>query len=323
VKLASLFVVTGALLSAGCGYIAEHTAPRKQTATSRTEAATRADALFWTTLHGGQYDQIQPALEALTNAYLANPTDAVTAAHIGWLHIWRLGESHRLAAVPATITDEAVLARRYFHEAVALRPGEARYLGFLASATLAEGAIHKDERVTRHGYFLLLDAINAWPEFNLFTAGYVMSAQPADSRNFKQAVAWQWQDLDACVDQRVDRRSPDFTRFMHLATTQGKKRVCWNTWIAPHNFEGFFLNMGDMLVKAGDWQMGRKLYENARLSPTYGQWPYREVLEQRIRQAPENGAVFNAPGEPKVPADQQLMINSSFACMACHQQQST
>jgi len=110
---------------------------------------------------------------------------------------------------------------------------------------------------------------------------------------------------------------------MHLATTEGKKLACWNTWIAPHNFEGFFLNMGDMLVKAGDWQMGRKLYENARLSPTYAQWPYREVLEQRIREAPGNGAVFNAVGEAKVPADQQIMIKSTFACMACHQQQAT
>jgi uncharacterized protein YceK len=321
--MASALVVAGCLLSAGCGYIAEHTAPRKQAATTRTGAAIQADALFWTTFHGGQYEQIQPALEALTGAYLESPTDAVTAAHIGWLHIWRLGESHRLASVPATITDDAVLSRRYFQEAVALHPGEARYLGFLASATLAEGAIHKDERETRHGYFLLLDAINAWPEFNLFTAGYVMSAQPAESRNFKQALAWQWKDLDACVDEKVDRKNPGFTRYMHLATTEGKKQACWNTWIAPHNFEGFFLNMGDMLVKAGDWQMGRKLYENARLSPTYAQWPYREVLEQRIREAPGNGAVFNAVGEAKVPADQQIMIKSTFACMACHQQQAT
>ena len=37
------------------------------------------------------------------------------------------------------ITDEAVLARRYFQEAVALHPHDARYLGFLGSTQLAEG----------------------------------------------------------------------------------------------------------------------------------------------------------------------------------------
>ena len=52
-----------------------------------------------------------------------------------------------LAQVPATITDDAVLARKYFEEAVRLQPGEARFQGFLGSALLAEGAIHKDEKL--------------------------------------------------------------------------------------------------------------------------------------------------------------------------------
>jgi hypothetical protein len=167
---------------------------------------------------------------------------------------------------------------------------------------------------------MLLDAIKAWPEFNLFTAGYVMSAQPAESRNFEQAVAWQWQDLDVCVGEKVDRKNPDFTGFMHLATTEGKKRACWNSWIAPHNFEGFFMNMGDMLVKAGDLQAARRIYENAKLSPTYSQWPYREVLEQRIRDAPDNVAAFRGTTGANSPPDKQIMIASPFACMACHQQ---
>lgn len=69
-------------------------------------------------------------------AYLADPNDAVTAAHIGWMHIWRPSESTRLDRVPPTITDDAVLARRYFQEAASMDPHDARFLGFLASATL-------------------------------------------------------------------------------------------------------------------------------------------------------------------------------------------
>jgi hypothetical protein len=315
VKMRALvFVVTSCALSVGCDYIAVHTAPKKHATSTRTELAIRADALFWATFHGGKYQEIPAALEALTGAYLADPTDAVSAAHIAWLHIWRLSERNRLAAVPATITDDAVLARRYFQEAVALKSVEPRYLGFLASATLAEGAIHHDGRLTRRGYFMMLDAIKAWPEFNLFTAGYVLSTEPVDSKNFKQALDWQWQDVDACIGETLDRRNPDLARFMHLATTEGQKRACWNSWIAPHNFEGFFLNMGDMLVKAGDWQTGRRLYENAKLSPAYSQWPFRDVLEERIHDAPDNTAVFRAA------ADKSMMGSSSFSCVACHQQ---
>jgi uncharacterized protein YceK len=315
--LAAGILVTSMALT-GCGYVAEHTAPKKQPATSRTPQALSADELFWSTLHGADYEHIAPALEAETAAYLGGTNDAVATAHVGWLHIWRLSERQRLTAVPATITDDATLSRKYFQEAVALNPNDARYLGFLASATLAEGSIHQDEAETRRGYYLMLDAIKAYPEFNLFTAGYTMSSQPADSDRYKQALEWQWQNLDVCVREKVDRKTAAYAKYMPQATDKGIKRVCWNTWIAPHNFEGFFLNMGDMQVKSGDWQTGRKLYENAKLSSTYAQWNFREVLEQRIRDAQQNVAAFNA--KPDTANYKPLMGASSFSCVACHQQ---
>lgn len=312
-----------ALSVSGCAFMAVATAPAKPASPTRTALAAQADALFWQTLHGGRYEDIGRALEVQTAAYLENPGDALTAAHTGWLHIWRLAESGRLAQVPATITVDAVMARKYFEEAVRLQPGEARFQGFLGSTLLAEGAIHQDEKLTRRGHYTLLDSVDAWPEFNLFTAGYSMSRQPADSARFKEALEMQWRTLDLCAGQAVDRQNPDFGRYMALATTSGPKRVCWNSWIAPHNFEGFFLNMGDMLVKAGDVATARKIYANARHSPTYGEWKHRALLEQRIAEAAENVAAFNAPvapGGPKVPDGKRLMIHTTVACMACHQQ---
>jgi hypothetical protein len=106
---------------------------------------------------------------------------------------------------------------------------------------------------------------------------------------------------------------------MHLETQTGPKRVCWNSWIAPHNFEGFFLNMGDMLVKSGDWAGAQKVYANARLSSTYASWKHRAVLESRIEQAQANVAAFNAPPR-QAAGDAVMMVQSRFACMGCHQQ---
>lgn len=315
----TLALAVATLLLAGCSTLAISTAPAKPASTQRSELAKQADALFWQVLHGGRYQDIGRALEVHTAAYLQDPGDALTAAHTGWLHIWRLAESSRLAQVPATITDDAVLARKYFEEAVRLQPGEARFQGFLGSALLAEGAIHKDEKLTRQGYYTLLDSIDAWPEFNLFTAGYSLSRLPAESARFKQALEMQWRTLDLCVGQPVSRQNPDFRPYMGQATETGTKRVCWNSWIAPHNFEGFFLNMGDMLVKSGDVATAVKVYANARHSPTYDSWPQRALLEQRITDAPRNGAAFTAPGRPQGPDSQRMLINSSVACMACHQ----
>jgi hypothetical protein len=312
-----LAVGLGALVWTSWARIAVWLAPRKQAAASRSDAATKADDLFWQTFHNGKYEEIQPALEVLTAAYLQTPTDAITAAHIGWLHIWRLSERARLQSIPATSTDDAVMARKYFTEAVTLNRSDARYLGFLASATLAEGSIHKDGKLTREGYFMLRDSIKAWPEFNLFTAGYVLSPQPADSPRFREGLEWEWRNLDVCAQEKIDRANPDYSKYMSLETKEGQKRVCWNSWIAPHNFEGFFLNMGDMLVKSGDWQTAQKIYATAKLSREYSSWKFQGLLEDRIKQAQSNVALFNAPDET---AKARIMINSEFSCMGCHQQ---
>jgi hypothetical protein len=312
-----LAVGIGTLVWTSWGRIAVQLAPKKQSATSRSEAALKADDLFWQTFHNGEYEKIQPALEVLTAAYLQTPSDAKTAAHIGWLHIWRISERARLNSIPATSTDDAVMARKYFTEAVTLDPSDARYLGFLAAATLAEGSIHKDEKLTREGYFMLRDSIKAWPEFNLFTAGYVMSPQPADSPRFREALEWEWRNLDVCAGEKIDRANPNYSKYMSSETKEGQKRVCWNSWIAPHNFEGFFLNMGDMLVKSGDWQTAQKIYATAKLSREYSSWKFQAVLEDRISQAQGNVALFKAPNETQ---KTKIMINSEFSCMGCHQQ---
>jgi hypothetical protein len=99
-------------------------------------------------------------------------------------------------------------------------------------------------------------------------------------------------------------------------TTQSARRVCWNSWIAPHNLEGFFLNMGDMLVKSGDWQTAQQIYANAKHLHSYASWKFADLLEARIEQAQENVTAFNGvPGAPVRP----IMIDSEFACTACHQ----
>jgi hypothetical protein len=128
----------------------------------------------------------------------------------------------------------------------------------------------------------------------------------------------QWRDIDVCVSGKVDRKDPDFAPYMRLETHEGPKRACWNSWIAPHNFEGFFLNMGDMLVKSGDPETARKIYTIAKLSPAYGEWPFRQVLEDHLRDAPGNVAAFNAQaaGGGDRP---RMMFDSAINCVACHQ----
>jgi hypothetical protein len=315
-RLALALVLAG---SVGCGALAVWSASEKAPSAQRTPAAARADELFWRTLHTGAYEQIPDALVALKAAYLADPNDATTAAHIGFVHIWRLSERARLGTgVGPGITDDAVLARKYFEEAVRLHPGEARYLGFYASLLMAEGSIHKDEKLMRRGYFTMKDAVAAWPEFNEFTLGYVAASQPHDSARFREGLEAMWRNLDVCVGERVDRNHPDYARFMRLETREGPKRVCWNSWIAPHNFEGFFLNFGDMLVKAGEPERAAVMYGNARLAAEFSTWPYKGLLDDRIANAARNVEAFRRQDPPaEGPA---MMVRSRYSCMGCHQE---
>ncbi|HWU75479.1 MAG TPA: hypothetical protein VN043_03160 [Rhodanobacter sp.] len=290
----------------------------------RNPAAMQADALFWQTLHNGDYARIQPALEAETGAHLRDPGDSTTTAHVGFLHIWRLSERARQGAVAPTVTDDAVLARNYFQRAVNQAPGDARYQGFLASAMLAEAGIQHDPVLQRQAERTMQEAIKAWPAFNLFTAGYVMSSLDAASPGFQQALAWQWSNLDVCARGPVDRLHPDIVRLTAridaLPADARDRRACNETAIASHNQEGFFLNMGDMLVKSGNWQTARTIYAAAKSTPGYASWPFRHELEQRIADAPANVARFNAAVPPGSKPPARMMLGSSFACMACHQQ---
>ncbi|MFT3699332.1 MAG: hypothetical protein QM831_39655 [Kofleriaceae bacterium] len=279
---------------------------------ARTPNAQRADDLFWAEFHAGHYDKIQAVLDAETAAYLDAPGDAVTAAHIGWMHMWRIGERARNPRAAATITDDIVLARTYFAKAVALDPNEPRYAGFLAAAELSEASLDRDPVLAKQGVETMTKAVAAWPEFNLFTAGYVASALPADSPEFVAGLEQQWQNIEVCIGTKIDRTHPDYAGYMKLETTSGHARACWNSQIAPHNLEGFFLNMGDMLVKKGDWQTAQEIYANARASKQFATWPYKDVLADRIAHARENVTAFRKPDAP-------IMIASSFACAGCHQ----
>jgi hypothetical protein len=262
--LACVVLIVGLVGWRERAHVAVWLAPDKTPSANTSEQAKAANAKFWDTFHGGRYDELPGVVEALTAAYLENPRGAETTAHIGFSHVWFLAEGARLDTKFASITDHIVLARKYFAEAVRLAPSDERFKGFLAAQELAEGAVDHDEKLSRRGYFDLLAAIDGWPEFNLFTAGYVLSKLPLTDSKYADAVDYQWRNLDVCVGEKVDRHTAQYAKYMALETTTGPKRACWNSWIAPHNLEGFFLNMGDMLVKQGDPATARLIYANAK-----------------------------------------------------------
>mgnify|MGYP003684908201 FL=1 len=308
------------MLSIGsCSTIAQWAAPDKIHKPSHKKEYKLAEKFFWSSFHGGKYKKIPDLLYIYKKMYNENPNNYKVAARLGFIHTWALSERRRLKKIGPTIIDHASLCKKYFTEAYGMKK-DARYRGFLASCILAEAEIHKDERNTRRGFFMMKDAIDDWPEFNYFTGGYVLANQEWNSDLFQLAIDWQWENLDECTGEKVDRENPDYSSYMAMDVKKGIKRVCWNSKKAPHNFEGFFMNMGDLLVKKGQPDLAKKIYNNAKLSKTYKSWPFKKNLEERIKNAESNVSHFkktlSAGDHASHPV---IMFNTTYSCMACHQ----
>lgn len=291
---------------------------------TRSDEAIHASSFFWEALNNGLYFLIPDVLNALTGAYLNDKNDTTTAAHIGAAHAWRLSERERMNPIPSTITDDATLARKYFEEKMRMEPTDAHFMGFLGSFMMSEADVHGDEKLMKKGYKTLLSSTKLFPEFNYvtgalaITGGVIESPFSVDSDIFKLALEWQWETINLCYGQ-VDRSNPDVSMYLSKEIHTGPKKVCWNSATAPHKFEGFFLNMGDMLVKSGDWKTAQKIYANARLSSSYSIWQYAGILEQRIIEAETNVALFNAPRQPSGHYIKPMISQSAYSCTACHQ----
>lgn len=288
----------------------------------RVPLADVADTVFWRTLHAGQYDSVPRAMFLLKAAYLQNPRDPRTTAHVGFLHAWLAAERARLPSVPPTMTDQVILARTYFARAAALDPTDARVQGFHASFEMSEAGVQRDSAAFAAGLARGRAAIAAWPEFNWFTVGYTLSGRDHASPLFREGLDMQWRTMDACSRTPVDRTNPTAAVVLGAEATERdprRQRACWNSWIAPHNVEGFFLNLGDMLVKSGDWRTAVRVYALAQGMDSYPRWAFRDVLEARIARAEQNVAAFRRP-EADGAAGPHMMLGSRFACVACHQQ---
>jgi len=306
----------------GCGDLAVRSAKKKLPGTHPGEYVQAANGFFWQHFHAGDYDSISAIIDQLNLALAHEPNDLRTTAHLGFVHIWALAErQNRLYPDPAII-EQVSLARRYFEETISMDVDDPRILGFLADMTMEEGAHLGNDKEKTEGYFMGLRSIREWPQFNKFTIGYGFSRFDTASASFKEGLKWQYESMNDCACElkgAAGMSDSAKTAIVFESKTPKVKRACADTWIAPHNLEGYFLNMGDMLVKSGQWVKAIDVYALAKIAPAYSQWPFKDTLEARILNARENVAVFNRPVDERNLSRQAVMMSASgYSCMGCH-----
>ena len=150
-----------------------------------------------------------------------------------------------------------------------------------------------------------------------------MSSKDYTDPRFTEALEMQWKNIEVCINSKFDRKNPDFANYFQLEfpeERESRKRACWNSWIAPYNFQGFFMNLGDMIVKKGDSETAKKIYQIAKTQSDFETWPYKDVLIRRIENAEKNVNQFRRKiiNSEKF-KENTIMINTPFSCMVCHE----
>jgi hypothetical protein len=276
---------------------------------ARATPAARAVERFWNAYHGNDYGAIPFVQRELTTALRADPNNPTLYALLGATHFWHIGEAgrDRNPRDPAFATDmptAADLFRKalnldYYAEHPTGYVNDDHLPGYLGITTVHVGQMRRDPAIIAQGDALLELAVYQFPEFNNFNRWAAHNSDPKESPAYQRALDSLWQALDACTGTAIDRTNPDIGPYLDLQTAVGRKKACWSeSKIAPHSLEGFMLNLGNGLVKAGQVNTARTVFANAKYADNYAGWPYREVLEQIVSSDLNARAALYADHDP-------------------------
>jgi hypothetical protein len=279
-----------------------------------TESGSSPTDRFTASFTAQDYQDLPARLADLQAARARHPDDARTVLVLGLANLWGVAESARDPSVGPHLPTYAMDALTYLGQAAQLDPSDLRIDGWLGSSLVGTGRFAHDDGMVAQGEQLVNAGVAGDPEFNLFVRALVHQDAPASTPVFASAIDDYYANVLVCFG-RVARENPDVTPFVAQATTTGDKRVCWDVPKAPHNFEGFFLWMGDALVKAGQVDAARVAYQDATLGTGYTTWPFRDLLAQRLADADARAALY-ADADPS--NDPPLTGDTQIQCAGCH-----
>lgn len=260
-------------------------------------AAAGAEA-FYDTLFGLQ-DRSEEAIELLEAAWRANPADGLAVFRLGMMHLFRFSQ-HIADFWNPTEFDRREVRRAHeaLNRAVVLLPEDLRVPGFRAAATYLKGVIDRDEELRQTGLEQLRDAIELYPEFNIFDfIGVVAPTVSAHDPLYNEVMQFVGDPLNAAC-------SP-FTQ----------PEICGNAGKAPHNIEGSLLLFGDLFAKAGDASRAVGFYRLALTPFSTEPWRFRSVVEERLRTVNERITLYRDADPTN---DPPLAGYRAEACAICH-----
>jgi len=283
---------------------------------------------FWAVYHGNDYDDIPEVEDRLERALRLDPNNSTLYALLGATHFWHVGEYTRDPHPnPNVLRQDMPTAAKLFQKAFDLDYYGQHLIGYVNDdhlpgywgiTTVHTGQQIRERSLIAKGVRMLDYAVYQFPEFNNFNRWAAHNTDPKDSETYKKALDSLWQGLDSCIGASIDRTNPDLKPYLPLYTAVGRKKACW--WggsLAPYSFEGYMLNLGNGLVKAGQVEAAKVIYADAQYADNYATWPYRDVLEGIAGSDLDARAALYADADPS--NDPPLSVPNR-SCVYCHAQ---
>jgi tetratricopeptide (TPR) repeat protein len=264
---------------------------------SRGHAATKA---FEAAISGGHAEDRLAVIAGLEAAREEHPTEEQFALLSGLAHLWRVAEPlPEEAGDLGVVASSATKAREALETAYELCPTDHRIPAWLGPILVNMGRAIGDEETVAQGMAVLQQGIDKYPSFVLFSKLLVYADLPATDPEFQMALAAFEANSDYC------------------ATGNPGDPACLNTPAAWHNLEGAWVFAGDVFAKAGRKADALGFYELAKTSPTYADWDYQALLDDRIDTIDARIASF-ADTDPT--NDALSAWSADNQCSICHRQ---
>lgn len=250
---------------------------------------------FWRVFNAGDYAARADASELLMRAAEEHPEDSYFAFLQAHVNLWRLAEMQTLG--DALVALEALdIAETQFERAYALCPTDHRIPSWLGPIKIRAGQLFGDDARVEEGKRLLEQGIARYPAFVTFSRLLVYSDAPIDSEEFQSSLDAVRITRDLCND----------------STDPG----CIDSPRVPYNREGGVIYLGDVYAMAQERENALATYMSAKSKPNWATWPYRDVLEERIRTL---DARMAAAATASVLDDHETAWTVSNQCALCHQ----
>jgi hypothetical protein len=306
--------------------------PLTQPVSDLTPEAQASTQAFWDAFHGQQYSQLPTIIGNLEKAYATDADDPIVTSLLGAAYLWKFQERRRVNGVASDYRSDLEKGIQYANETLALSPsGSNDMASTFAPAIQTVGGwqlaiIDSDDASLARAQLRSLENTQDVPEFDGFVQGWLASTlHPKSDPRFQNAKRGYNALMTACAGFQPPRDqvfNPMVMSYLSIKSLiQPKFRVCYANPVAPHNLEGYFLAAGDWQVKAGEFELAKISYGNAKRMPTYDTWPFQDTIEQRLASdfstlqktfEDQSGKLDIAPSGPA------MSLQSGMGCASCH-----